>query len=67
MDPIAGGGHNEFGVVDLDTGEISEDVRNLVYCCTECNLKKKDMRFLQWMPTLDRSACPAFLFLPATY
>ncbi|KAA5547018.1 hypothetical protein FYK55_00950 [Roseiconus nitratireducens] len=52
MDPVSGGGHDEYGVVDLETGTLSEDDRNLVYCCAECNLKKGEMPFLKWLERL---------------
>jgi hypothetical protein len=53
MDPVAWGG-------DLDEYEgLYDDLRdpfiaakNTVYCCRECNARKGDMLFCDWLKTL---------------
>jgi HNH endonuclease len=52
MDPVALGGHDVVGLIDLETGESLDDGQNTVYCCRECNRAKKHKPFIEWVESL---------------
>ena len=49
MDPVSRGGYDPF-TYDLELGDFTEDTsRNILFCCSGCNLKKSDALFLDWL------------------
>ena len=49
MDPLALGGYDPY-TYDLEIEGFPENIsRNTVYCCGDCNSKKKDMPFKDWL------------------
>ena len=52
MDPISLGGHDTRGLIDLETAESLDDGQNVVYCCRECNRKKSNTLFVDWVKSL---------------
>ena len=52
MNPVSLGGYDPF-TYDLEIDGFTEDTsRNVVYCCSHCNLKKKDRPFIEWLKLL---------------
>jgi len=57
MDPVSRGGYDP-STYDLDLEDFTENtLRNVVYCCSDCNLRKNDLLFVEWpklIPTENR-------------
>ena len=52
MDPVSRGGYDPF-TYDLELGGFTEDTsRNCVYCCSNCNLQKSDMLYVEWLEVI---------------
>ena len=55
MDPISLGGYDPF-TYDLEIDDFTEDTtRNTVYCCADCNLKKSDIPFVDWLERIPET------------
>ena len=49
MDPVSRGGYDPF-TYDLELDDFTEDTsRNIAFCCSDCNLKKSDTLFVDWL------------------
>ena len=49
MEPIARGGYDPY-TYDMEINDFTDDTtRNTVYCCTDCNLRKSDLPFVEWL------------------
>jgi hypothetical protein len=58
MDPIAwGGALDEFEGLHDDNRDPHIAARNTVWCCRECNQRKGDMPFVDWLATLESRYC----------
>ncbi len=49
MNPVSRGGYDPY-TYDLEINGFTKDTsRNIAFCCSDCNLRKSDMLFIDWL------------------